>query len=329
MYQLPFAKGHGTQNDFVVLPDLDGELQLTPGQVAALCDRRAGLGADGTLRVVRVAALSSSELAVADAAQVVGSAAEFFMDYRNADGTVAEMCGNGIRVFVRYLLDQNLVAAADLSGGAVLLVATRAGDKRLRLVSDDHGGDDLIGVDLGPWHVLGSTAAVAAGYDAEVEVAGLATGPLLGLQVDVGNPHVVCALPDRALLAAVDLTQGPAVSPRPANGTNVELVVPVHETGDRGHLLMRVHERGSGETRSCGTGAAAAALAARAWAGPGGPDSWIVDVPGGRLRVEVPAGDPAAGGRVELIGPAVIVASGEIDLDAVTGQSASLTVSTR
>ena len=166
---LPFAKGHGTQNDFVVLPDLDGELQLTVGQVAALCDRRAGVGGDGVLRVVRTAALSASELAAADGAKVVGSAAEFFMDYRNADGTVAEMCGNGIRVFLRYLLDNLLVAEADLRDGAVLLVATRAGDKRLRLLPTDldgagapTGGSDLIGVDLGPWHVLGSSAAVAA-----------------------------------------------------------------------------------------------------------------------------------------------------------------------
>jgi len=263
------------------------------------------------------------------------------MDYRNADGSIAEMCGNGIRVFVRYLLDHHLVAEADLREGAVLLVATRAGDKRLRLVADGGArGDgvvsrrgDLIGVDLGPWRLPGGTAAVEAGYDAEVTVAGLAPGSLRGLGVDVGNPHVVCALPDSAMLEAADLGRGPRVVPQPANGTNVELVVPVHERGERGHLLMRVHERGSGETRSCGTGAVAAALAARAWAGPGGPDSWTVDVPGGRLRVEVPAGQSASGEGVELIGPAVIVATGEFDLDAVTGQSASqsasLTVSTR
>jgi len=160
-------------------------------------------------------------------------------------------------------------------------------------------------------------------------VAGLAVGPLLGLSVDVGNPHVVCALPDRAVLEAADLTRAPRVLPLPVNGTNVELVVPVHEQTDVGHLVMRVHERGSGETRSCGTGAVAAALAARAWAGEGGPDSWTVDVPGGRLQVEAPAGQLLQGERVELVGPAVVVATGELDLDMVTAQPASLTVSTR
>jgi len=321
MRTLPFAKGHGTQNDFVVVPDLDGQLSLTVQQVAALCDRRAGIGGDGLLRVVRTSSLPADEFGDGTSEQ---STAEFFMDYRNADGSIAEMCGNGIRVFVRYLLDNRLVAEADLRDGATLLVATRAGDKRLRLV-----GEDRIGVDLGPWRLVGSAAAVEAGHDAEVVVAGLAVGPLLGLSVDVGNPHVVCALPDRAVLEAADLTRAPRVLPLPVNGTNVELVVPVHEQTDVGHLVMRVHERGSGETRSCGTGAVAAALAARAWAGEGGPDSWTVDVPGGRLQVEAPAGQLLQGERVELVGPAVVVATGELDLDMVTAQPASLTVSTR
>jgi diaminopimelate epimerase len=137
------------------------------------------------------------------------------------------------------------------------------------------------------------------------------------LSVDVGNPHTVLALADEAELAAADLTRAPAVQPLPPQGTNVELVVPLGEsTADDGVLVgqvrMRVHERGVGETRSCGTGACAAALAVRTWAGAGAPDVWLVHVPGGTVRVRLlPSGD------VELAGPAAIVATGTVDLDAL------------
>ena len=105
-----FVKGHGTENDFVLLPDLP-EPALTPQLVRRLCDRRAGIGADGVLRVGR-------------------DGAGWFMDYRNADGSVAEMCGNGIRVFVRYLLDEGL------TGDKPLRVGTRAGVKEVALNDD-------------------------------------------------------------------------------------------------------------------------------------------------------------------------------------------------
>ncbi len=94
---VPFVKGHGTENDFVLIPDLDAALDLTPAAVAAICDRRAGLGADGVLRVVRAAKHPDGAAYAAEA--------EWFMDYRNADGSVSEMCGNGVRVFARYLVD--------------------------------------------------------------------------------------------------------------------------------------------------------------------------------------------------------------------------------
>ena len=84
---LAFVKGHGTENDFVLLPDLDGGLELTAELARALCDRHAGIGADGAIRVAR------------------NDSGQFFMDYRNADGSSAEMCGNGARVFARYLVD--------------------------------------------------------------------------------------------------------------------------------------------------------------------------------------------------------------------------------
>src|SRR5829696_8042339 len=97
-HTIAFTKGHGTGNDFILIPDPDGDLRLSDAQVAVLCDRRFGIGADGILRVVR-------STAIAEGADAAASGAEWFMDYRNADGSAAEMCGNGIRVFVRYLLE--------------------------------------------------------------------------------------------------------------------------------------------------------------------------------------------------------------------------------
>jgi diaminopimelate epimerase len=288
-----FAKGHGTQNDFVLLPDADGAFDPTPAEVAALCDRRAGIGGDGLIRAVRSTALDAGQ----------GQDVEWFMDYRNGDGSVAEMCGNGLRVFVAYLEHLGWVHLAD---GDELAVGTRAGVKRVRR------DGPLLAADLGPWRVVGGVDAAATGYDARVTVPGEPSG-LPGLSIDVGNPHVVVALPDVERLAAADLRSAPDVEPEPSNGTNVELIVPLHTaTAAEGHLAMRVFERGVGETRSCGTGAVAAVLAARAWAGEHAPEVWLVDVPGGRLRVTVPTGARLSGDRVELAGPAVVVAEGHL-----------------
>ena len=288
-----FAKGHGTENDFVLLPDADGDLDLAAAQVSALCDRRAGIGADGLIRAVRSS--------VVDAGRGLSGDAEWFMDYRNGDGSIAEMCGNGLRVFVAYLEHLGWVRLAD---GDEIVIGTRAGAKRVRREGD------LLCADLGPWRVIGGRSAADAGSDAAVSVRGEPTG-LPGLGIDVGNPHVVVALPDLARLAAADLVVAPVIEPVPPHGANVELVVPMHDATRRcGHLTMRVHERGVGETRSCGTGAVAAVLAARVWGGGQAPDSWDVDVPGGRLRVDAVPGELLAGAQVWLAGPAVIVAEG-------------------
>ena len=196
---------------------------------------------------------------VAEVADQAGEA-QWFMDYRNADGGVAEMCGNGARVFAAYLLREGLVDPAG-DPGRPLGIATRSGVKWVRFEDDG-----TITVDLGPWRLVDDEADDRAGGDADVTVAGL-PGPLRGLSLDLGNPHVVVALPAVAELAAADLTRAPTVDPVPPHGTNVELVVPLAP----GHIRMRVHERGVGETRSCGTGVAAAALATRVWAGAGAP----------------------------------------------------------
>lgn len=305
---LRVAKGHGTQNDFVLLPDADAEVPLTPALIAALCDRRAGLGGDGVLRVARTRALAAAgELP----AGLDTSGAEWFMDYHNADGSTAEMCGNGIRVFVAYLLREGW---ARLGEGESIAVGTRAGVRSVRR------DGELLAADLGPWRVDGGLSGVGGepGGDpaAWVSIGGEPV-PLPGLAVDVGNPHVVVAVPDAAALAAADLTAPPTVDPPRPDGVNVEVVVPQPPVGDTGHLHMRVHERGVGETRSCGTGAVAAVLAARVWGGELAPDEWLVDVPGGRLRVRTPSGDTRSGEWVELAGPAVVVADGVVNLPAL------------
>ncbi|MET7750829.1 diaminopimelate epimerase [Micromonospora sp. NPDC005367] len=274
---MEFTKGHGTGNDFVILPDPDGTLDLTPGLVAAICDRRRGLGADGVLRVVR-AAKHPEGVALA-------GEAEWFMDYWNSDGSIAEMCGNGARVFVRYLVDTGLATPAD----AALPVATRAGIVRARV------DGDTIAVEMRRPRL----------YDASTATLGGLTLP--GTAVDVGNPHLVCALPAGLDLPTLDLTRAPEFDPVvfPA-GVNVEFTAaggPVD--GVDGHVLMRVYERGSAETLSCGTGACAvAAVALRDLERETGLVA--VDVPGGRLTVTVTAD------TCWLAGPAVLVATGRL-----------------
>ena len=304
---LAVTKGHGTENDFVLIADLDGSLDLTPQLVRGLTDRRAGVGGDGVIRLV-----ASSALAAGAASLVEDPAARWFMDYRNADGSVAAMCGNGVRVVARFAERLGL-----WDGTSELVLGTRAGVRRVRRETAAGDADDWYAVDMGPWHLPGGQGAVAAGMDAEVAVQGLAVARP-ALSVDLGNPHTVLALADVDELAAVDLSRAPTVTPTPAHGTNVEFVVPLGETTTPdgevvGQVRMRVHERGVGETRSCGTGACAAALAVRTWAGAGAPDTWTVQVPGGILRVRV-----LEGGHVELAGPAVLVADVVVELDGLS-----------
>lgn len=301
---LAATKGHGTHNDFVLLDDRDGDLELSPALVAALCDRRAGIGGDGLIRLVACTAL-------VEGAASAAAGARWFMDYRNGDGSVAEMCGNGVRVLAAFVERLGL-----WDGAGELPVGTRAGVRRV-VTTTGPQGEPWYAVDMGPWHLPGGQAAAAAGADAQVDVGGLSVSRP-ALSVDLGNPHTVLALASSDELVAADLTHAPRVTPDPAAGTNVELVLPLGEEAGHGgdvvgRLRMRVHERGVGETRSCGTGACAAALAVRTWAGTQAPSTWLVEVPGGLLRVRVD------GARVELAGPAVLVAQVEVDLAALVG----------
>ncbi|MFE5396685.1 diaminopimelate epimerase [Streptomyces sp. NPDC056568] len=283
--RIAFLKGHGTENDFVIVPDPENAIDLPPAAAAALCDRRAGIGADGLLHVVRSAAHPEARSMAAEA--------EWFMDYRNGDGSVAEMCGNGVRVFARYLQRAGLATEGDLA------VATRGGVKTVHIAKN---GDITVGM---------GRALLPEG-DVSVSV-GERSWP--ARNVNMGNPHAVAFVTD--LDHAGDLFAPPPFEPAAAypDGVNIEFVV------DRGpgHVAMRVHERGSGETRSCGTGACAVAVATarRDGADPavtGTPVTYIVDVPGGTLVItEHPDGE------IEMTGPAVIVAEGEFDADWMEG----------
>ncbi|WP_382307066.1 diaminopimelate epimerase [Herbiconiux sp. UC225_62] len=286
---LHFTKGQGTGNDFVLFTDPDGEIDLSPTQIAAICDRHFGVGADGILRVVRSRSLDAGAAALAE-----DDAAEWFMDYYNADGSLSEMCGNGIRVYARYLLDNGL---ATLAPGETLVIGTRGGVRDVQL--------NKLGfqVDLGRWKLDGGEPLVRA---KNLQVA------RPGLGINIGNPHVVVALADDDELDEADLTFIPHLEPAPIDGANVEFVVPGEPLvrDGVGHIRMRVHERGSGETLSCGTGAAAAALATRYWAGEGAPNNWSVAVPGGVLGVRMfPTED---GEHVALSGPAELVYEGDL-----------------
>ncbi len=295
---LRFSKGHGTGNDFVLIADPEGMHSISPEQVAGLCDRHRGIGGDGLIRAVPSRLLDEGRQILS-----VNPDAEWFMDYRNGDGSLSEMCGNGVRVFVHFLLAEGL---AELPPGGALTIGTRGGVKTIVRTADGYA------VDMGPWEFIFPADAAARAMDSLVSADGLEV-PRPALSVSMGNPHTVVALAELSELEGMKLFAAPHVDPKPEHGTNVEFVVPseplVHD--GVGTVTMRVHERGVGETQSCGTGACAAAVAIRHWAGQGAPDAWHVKVPGGVVGVKF---FTVADGRehVELSGPATIVASGTL-----------------
>ena len=267
MRELAFVKGHGARNDFVLFTDPDSRVRLSDAEVAAICDRRAGIGADGVLRAVRDAD------------------GQWFMDYRNADGSLAEMCGNGLRVFLRYLASEGLVH------GDRVTVGTRAGERSGTFLPDGRIAVTMGSVRIGP----------------DRPEVGIGERRWAGIPADVGNPHVVSVVADETELDALDLSAAPRVPdgrfPRGVNAEFVVLLAP-------GYVRMRVHERGSGETWACGTGVVAAAVSVGG-ALPGG-EPVRVTTPGGDLAVHV---EP--GGEAVLTGPAVLVARGVIDLEVI------------
>ena len=286
---LRFTKGHGTENDFVLVPDLEGRLDLTASQVALLADRHAGIGGDGVIRIAPTATAREESV------RALAGEAEWFMDYRNADGSLAQMCGNGTRVFGTWLRREGLV-------GDEFAIATRAGVRQLRF-----DGDHVV-THMGTWSFVDEEKARSEGFDAlvHVEEAQDITEPYSALSLDLGNPHTVVALPPHVSLNDLRRRRPPVVNPTPPEGSNVEFV----RVLGPGHISMRVHERGVGETRSCGTGVCAAAIGVNFWSGDvDTPGTCRVEVPGGTLEVRL-----LPGREVELAGPAVLVADGTTTL---------------
>ncbi|MCH9733269.1 MAG: diaminopimelate epimerase [Actinomycetia bacterium] len=280
---MQFAKGHGTENDFVLIFDLPAAIDLRPAAVAALCDRRRGLGADGLLRVTVAGA--AKDAGVLDDLPEGVTADDWFMDYRNADGSVAEMCGNGVRVFAHYL------RAAGLERRRQFVVGSLAGPRPVELHAADAQRADVT-VEMGKANLVGRGSAVVSGRR------------FGGLSIDVGNPHLACvdaslteadlAALDVAAPVTFDLTQFP-------DGVNIEVLT----APEGGAVTMRVHERGVGETRSCGTGTVAATYAALQHQGAST----------GALRVRVPGGEVAVtitDATSFVRGPSVLVATGEL-----------------
>ena len=255
--------GHGTENDFVLVFDPNDEHSITTAQTAAICDRESGIGADGLIRMIK-------------------RDGKWFMDYRNADGSLAEMCGNGIRVMARYLVERGHQPEG------IFAINTRDGVKHLRVpLTDD------ISVNMG--QVTDEGEAITAATNGHI---------WNGYNISVGNPHAVVFVDEMAEIGA--LSEPPVVRPRDSypEGVNVEFV----KITDGNSIQMRVFERGSGETRSCGTGTCAVALAATIKKGMRLPARWVIHPPGGRLVVEI---DPHS--NAVLIGPAVLLADHNLE----------------
>jgi diaminopimelate epimerase len=249
--------GHGTHNDFLILFDPDDQLTISAEQVAAMCNRSAGIGADGMIRIIK-------------------NDGKWFMDYRNADGSIAEMCGNGIRVMARYL-----VAKGHQREG-IFAIDTRAGIKHLRVPADDDISVNMSKV-----------------YDEMEQVSVSVNGVTYsGFNINVGNPHAVVFTDDLSTLGSLETA--PSVTPAGSypEGVNVEFV----EITAANEAKMRVHERGSGETQSCGTGTCAVALAATMKSGQQLPSRWVIYPPGGRLIVDIDGHSNAT-----LTGPAELI----------------------
>ncbi|MDO4908468.1 MAG: diaminopimelate epimerase [Corynebacterium sp.] len=276
---MQFYKGHGTENDFIILDDPNGQIDLSPELIRALCDRRAGIGADGILRVL------NAETAATLGYHETAGECEWFMDYRNADGTTAEMCGNGVRVFAHFV-----ARTYGLPQAPRLVVGTRAGLRPVIVHSfDDFAAD--VEVDMGQPEVLGVSTVI------------IGEQRFAGLGVSMGNPHLACVVPG---LTEESLGRLPVGNPIgfdteffPA-GVNTEILTPLKD----GAVHMRVHERGAGETRSCGTGTVASAVAALADAGQATGEV-DVHVPGGTIHVVITEEGSS------LRGPSAIVAKGE------------------
>ncbi len=275
---MEFEKWHGVGNDFILIADIEDRVDLSPEVVKRLCDRRFGIGADG---VIRVAPGSDG--------------AELFMDYVNSDGSLGEMCGNGIRCLALFARDQGLTTSDQIK------VGTRAGLRTVRIEGE------LVRVDMGA-PIFGALEIPVKSDDPLHTTLDTSAGRVEAAVVGMGNPHAVLFVDDPDDVPVTTL--GPEIErlePFP-NGTNVEWVAV--ESPHR--VRMRVWERGSGQTLACGTGSCAAAVAARVL--HDAEEVVTVSLPGGEVKVEW-AGSLERETPVFLIGPAERTFRGTVDLE--------------
>lgn len=292
MSHIQFTKVQTLGNDFLVFVDPENSSELTSEDIARLCDRRLGIGADGLIRAVRSAAVPEGARVLAEVPE-----AEWFMDYVTATGATEAYSANGLRAMARVLTDLHLV---DLPKGETLSIGTRVGVKDVQRNST--GGFQT---DLGRWRLVGGEPTVEANG---LEVA------RPGLGIEVGTPHVVVALSSEAELSDVDLRDAPVTEPAHPDGLSIAFVVPEEPLVKNGvgQLRMRAYERDLGETQSSGTAAAAVALAVRHWAGEGAPHHWRVTAPGGALQIRMFPTEE--GEHIGQAGPAEVVFSTSVEV---------------
>ncbi|WP_169170976.1 diaminopimelate epimerase [Bifidobacterium oedipodis] len=285
------TKVHATGNDFVVYLDQTGQWEPTGEEIRLLCDRHFGIGGDGLIRLTKPAFVS--DLSDSQRQEAHDGGAEWFMDYRNADGSLAEMCGNGTRAITLFAQHEGV---ADVN--KPFRLGTRAGVKTLT----PHGsmapyGDNVFQVDMGKW-IIGEDNAY------EVTIPGT-KGSARGTFVDMGNPHVVAVVEDAfstlPTVEDLDLVVKPVVNPTIETDQNVEFVRidDIDEQTGIGEATMRVNERGCGETLSCGTGLCATGVVLRSKTGI---EHWDITVRGGTLRVDVSQQDVKLTGSATLVG---------------------------
>ena len=289
-----FVKVHGAGNDFVLLPDFEDVLTLTPGLVRGLCARHTGLGGDGVIRLAP------------------SRAGDVFMDYWNADGSVAEMCGNGVRCVAKYVADRGMVH------GDVIRVDTRDGMKPVEVAARHADGSvaavrvdmgvpmptGVVKVDVSPSRLLSSPWSPPLGAAGTGELTVTAEQRWWEVTtLSMGNPHAVLLVSD--VEQAPVATWGPVIEHDDmfSRGTNVEFIcVP-----SRDRVIGRIWERGVGETQASGTGASAMAVAAN-----------LMGLADREVTVELPGGELAVSWTdvgLSVTGPAVEVAEGELHTD--------------
>ncbi|TCD54716.1 diaminopimelate epimerase [Alloscardovia theropitheci] len=314
-YPRTVIKAHGTGNDFVIYVDETGEFEPTTEEIRFLDDRHFGIGGDGVIRLTRPEFVS--DISEKQARDFHEAGAHWFMDYRNADGSLAQMCGNGTRVTAALAMREGITEATEEEPFAL---ATRAGIKYLTYLGEVEGlGTNVFRIDMGPWKI-----GTIDEYMVTIPRGG---EQAMGTFVDMGNPHVVTVLSepfDLKNMASMpvgmpitlnvntmpdveqlDLSETPRVSPELPEGQNAEFVRidSVDRSHDMGVATMRVNERGAGETLSCGTGLCATGVVLTQRTNV---KNWTISVPGGTLVVNV------ENDRVLLTGDAKLVAEVEV-----------------